>query len=191
LPSRARSAILWGGGGVAAIAARTAGVAVSRGVPVAVIDGAMAFQVTPIAALAQARRVPPERFLRRIHIARAFTCHQLATLLCERLDPLLAAHRVGLVILLEPCTTFFDENVPFKDAWLLFRRVLQKVAALHKQGPLLLIAQAFDARQTRRLAFMRDLIRAVELGIRVRTEEGRRQIQLVRSTSPLRSQHAP
>jgi hypothetical protein len=120
LPSQARSAILWGDGSVAYMAVRTAAVAVGRGIPVAIIDGAMAFQVTPIAALAQARRVPPEHFLRHIHIARAFTCHQLATLLCERLDPLLAMHHVGLVIVLGPCTTFFDESVPFKDAFLLF-----------------------------------------------------------------------
>jgi hypothetical protein len=186
LPSQARSALLWGDGGVAYIAARTAAIAVGRGVPVAVIDGAMAFQVTPIAAHAQACRVPPERFLRHIHIARAFTCHQFATLLCERLDPLLAAHGVGLVILLGPCTTFFDEHVPFKDAWLLFKRVRQKIAALHQHGPLLLMAQTLDARRTRRLALMRGLIRAVELGIRVCTVKGRRQAQLVKPTSLLK-----
>jgi hypothetical protein len=180
LPSQARSAILWGDGGVASIATRTAAIAVGKGVPVAVIDGAMAFQVTPIAALARACRVPPERFLRHIHIARAFTCHQLATLLYERLDPLVAAHHVGLVILLGPCTTFFDESVPFKDAFLLFRRVLHKIAALHKQGPLLLMAQTLDVHRTRRLAFMHDLVRAVELGIRVQIAEGRRHVQLVK-----------
>jgi hypothetical protein len=147
----------------------------------------MAFQVTPIAALAQARRVPPEHFLRHIHIARAFTCHQLATLLCERLDPLLATHHVGLVIVLGPCTTFFDENVPFKDAFLLFQRVLQKIDALHQRGPLLLMAQTLAGRRTHRLTLMRDLVRAVELGIRVRTEEGRRQVQLVKSMPRSRS----
>lgn len=187
LPSQARSALLWGDGRVAYIAARTAAIAVSRGVPVAIIDGAMAFQVTPIAALAQACRVPPERFLRQIHIARAFTCHQLATLLCERLDPLLATHHVGLVIILGPCTTFFDENVPFKDAFLLFKRVLQKIDALHQRGPLLLMAQALEVHRTHRLALMRDLVGAVELGLRVRTEEGRRQVQLVKSTPHSRS----
>jgi hypothetical protein len=181
LPAQARSAILWGDGSVPYIAVRTAAIAVGRGIPVAVIDGATAFQVTPIAALAHARRVPPERFLRHIHIARAFTCHQLATLLCERLDPLLATRHVGLVILLGPCTTFFDENVPFKDAFLLFRRVLQKIAALHQHGPLVLMAQTIERHRTRRLAFLHELIRAVELGIRVQTVQGRRQIQLVKS----------
>jgi hypothetical protein len=172
--------MLWGDASVARLAVRTATAAVDRGLPVAIIDGAMAFDVTTIVAYAQARRVPPERFLRQIHIARAFTCHQVATLLCERLDPLLASRHVGLVILLGPCTTFFDENVPFKDAFLLFRRALVKLEALCEHGPLLLIAQALDRHRTRRALFVRALIKVVELGMRVSTVEGRRHVQLVK-----------
>jgi hypothetical protein len=186
-PPQARSAMLWGDASVARIAVRTAAAAVDHGVVVAIIDGAMAFDVTTVAGYAQARRVPPERFLRRIHIARAFTCHQVATLLCERLDPLLASQGVGLVILLGPCTTFFDENVPFKDAFLLFQRVLQTIESLCKQGPLLLVTQALDGHRTRRMAFVRALIKAVELGMRVSTVAGRRHVQLVKPRRPSQS----
>jgi hypothetical protein len=144
----------------------------------------MAFDVSAIAAIAQARRIPPERWLRHIYIARAFTCHQVATLLCARLDPLLASQAVGLIVLLGPCTTFFDENVPFKDALLLFRRLLSKIEALCTHGPLLLMAQPLDGYQRRRLSFARALVQTVELGIRVFTVEGRRHVQLVKPRSP-------
>jgi hypothetical protein len=176
--------MLWGDASVAHLAMRTAAAAVDSRIPVAIIDGAMAFDVTTVAANAQARRVPPERFLRQIHIARAFTCHQVATLLCERLDPLLASQQVELVILLGPCTTFFDENVPFKDAFLLFQRVLGTMKALCERGPLLLIAQALDEHRTRRALFVRELVKAVELGLRVYTSEGRRHVQLVKPRRP-------
>ena len=156
------------------------------GIPVDIIDGALAFDVTTITAYAQARRVPPEQFLRRIHTARAFTCHQLTTLLCERLEALLVSQHIGLVILLGPCTTFFDESVRCKDASLLFQRTLRAVGDLRRRGPLLLIAQGLHARHTNRLAFVRALVRAVELGIRVHTVEGRRQVQLVKP-KPARS----
>jgi hypothetical protein len=179
-PPQARSAMLWGDAGVARVATRTAAAAVSNGVAVAIIDGAMAFEVTAVAAYAQARRIPPERFLRQIHIARAFTCHQVATLLCERLEPLLACQPVGLVILLGPCTTFFDENVPFKEAFLLFQRVLGKIKALCERGPLLLMAQELDGRRPRRTLFVRELVKAVELGMRLYTIEGRQHVQLVK-----------
>jgi hypothetical protein len=190
-PPQARSALLWGDASVARVAVRTAAAAINRGIAVAVIDGAMAFDVTAIAADAQARRVPPERWLRHIYIARAFTCHQVATLLCERLDPLLASQSVGLVILLGPCTTFFDENVPFKDAFLLFQRVLRKIEALCTRGPLLLMAQALDGYRIRRTLFVRELVRAVELGIRVSTVEGRRHVQLVKPRLPRQSSASP
>jgi hypothetical protein len=179
-PPQARSAILWGEFRVARMAMRAAAAAVDNGMPVAIVDGAMAFEVTAITAYARARRMPPEHFLRQIHIARAFTCHQVATLVCERLDPLLASRRAGLVILLGPCTTFFDENVPFKDAFLLFQRVLRKLEALCEHGPLLLIAQALDGHRTRRTIFVRALIKAVELGMRVSTVAGRLHVQLVK-----------
>ena len=186
-PPQARSALLWGDASVARIAVRTAAAAVNRGIAVAIIDGAMAFDVTSIAADAQARRVPPERWLQHIHIARAFTCHQVATLLCERLEPLLVSQSVGLIILLGPCTTFFDENVPFKDAFLLFQRVLRTIETLCIRGPLLLMAQALDGYRTRRTLFARELVKAVELGIRVSTVEGRRHVQLVKPRHPRQS----
>jgi hypothetical protein len=186
-PPQARSALLWGDASVARAAVHTAAAAVSRGIAVAIIDGATAFDVMAIAADAQARRVPPERWLQHIYIARAFTCHQVATLLCERLDPLLASQAVGLVILLGPCTTFFDENVPFKDAFLLFQRVLRKIEALCTRGPLLLMAQALDGHRTRRTLFARALVKAVELGIRVSTVGGRRYVQLVKPKLPRQS----
>jgi len=189
-PPQARSAILWGEPRVARVAARTAAVAADRGVAVAIIDAAMAFDVTAVAAYAQACRMPPAQLLRQIHIARAFTCHQFTTLLCGRLDPLLASHHIGLVILLGPCTTFFDEDVPFKDAHFLFQRVLCKIRALCARGPLLLMAQALD-RQTRRIPFVRALVHTVEVGIHMHTQDGCRHVQLVKPSEPRTPQLLP
>jgi hypothetical protein len=96
-----------------------------------------------------------------------------------------------LVILLGPCTTFFDENVPFKDAFLLFQRVRRKIEALCAHGPLLLMAQALDGYRTRRALFARELVKAVELGIRVSTVEGRRHVQLIKPRPPRQSSTFP
>ena len=183
-PPQARSAMLWGEPSVARVAVRTAAAAVARGVSVALIDAALAFDVTAVTAYAQARRVPPEPFLRQIHLARAFTCHQLTTLLCERLDPLLASQHIGLVVLLGPCTTFVDEHVPFKEAFFLFQRALRKIRELCQHGPLLLMAQGRDPHATRRIAFVRELVHAVEVGIWIRTVDGRRHVQLLQPRAP-------
>ena len=190
-PPQARSAILWGDASVARFAARTAAAAVHRGVIVAVIDGAMAFDVTAIAADAQARRVSPERLpptdphRSSLHLPSG---GDLAVRTARSPISLTAggiSHPVG------PGTTFFDENVPFKDAFLLFQRVLGKIAALCKGGPLLLVAQALDGYRTRRISFVRELVKAVELGIRVYTVEGRRHVQLVKPRRPGQSWASP
>lgn len=108
--------------------------AVAAGHRVAVIDGSNAFQLAPLVAMAKVCRVAPERFLRRVHVVRAFTCWQFTTLLCEGLQLLLASRSIGLVVLLDPLTHFLDENVTFKKARLLFDRVLRRMRALMQHG---------------------------------------------------------
>lgn len=139
---------LWGDPRIHGLALRTAARTVAHGLSVAIIDGGLAFQVTPIVAMAKACRVSSDIFLRRVHLARAFTCWQFTTLWCERLSPLLAAQPIGLVILLSPLMHFFDEDVTFKESKLLFTRVLQTLAHLPPDGPRLLVAQPVPAFQS-------------------------------------------
>jgi hypothetical protein len=118
LPSQARSVFLWGDHRVHAVALHTAARMLATGAQVAIIDADMAFQLRPL--VAKACRIAPEVFLRRAHLVRAFTCWQFTTLFCERLAPVLATHSIGLVILLDPLTHFFDEAVARQEATLLF-----------------------------------------------------------------------
>jgi hypothetical protein len=180
IPAQGRSLFLWGDHRIIGLALRTAARALSRGLQVAVVDAGLAFQVTPIVAMAKACRIAPEVFLRRVHVARAFTCWQLTTLLCERLQPLLAAHPIGLVILLEPLSSFFDEAVTSLEARLLFQRVLQTVADLPQAGPRLLLAQTVPSHQTPRRVLARDLLRVVDVGLRLLPAEGRWSVDVVK-----------
>lgn len=174
------SVFLWGDARVHQVALRSAARAVAQGLQVALVDAGMAFQVTPIVAMAQACRVAPAVFLRRVHLVRAFTCWQLTTLLCDRLHPLLATHPIGLVILLEPLSAFFDEAITAKEARLLFPRVLQTLADLPQAGPRLLIAQTVPASQTPRRVFARDLLHVVDVGLRLMPGEGRWSVEVVK-----------
>jgi hypothetical protein len=166
-PAQGRSLFLWRDRRIVGLALRTAARALTRGVQVAVVDAGLAFQVTPIVAMAKACRIAPAVFLRRVHLVRAFTCWHLTTLLCERLQPLLAMHPIGLVILLEPLSPFFDEDVTSQEARLLFKRVLQTVADLPHAGPRLLIAQTVPAAWTPRRVFAQDLLRVADVGLRL------------------------
>jgi hypothetical protein len=184
LPPQARAVFLWGDARVHTVALHTAARMLARGLQVAIIDAAMAFQLRPFVAMAKACRVPPEVFLRRVHIVRTFTCWQFTTLFCERLHPLLATHPIGLVLLLNPLTHFFDEAVTRKEARLLFQRVLQTLAKIAPEGPRFLMAQTVPAYRPPGRRFAGDLLRAVEVGLRLLPGEGRWSIEVVKPKPP-------
>ena len=144
----------------------------------------MAFQLTPFVAMAKACRVPPEDFLRRVHIVRAFTCWRFTTLFCERLHPLLATHPMGLVILLDPLTHFFDEDVTRKETTLLFRRVLDTFEQMIATSPRFLVVQTVPAYRPPGRRFARDLLRVVEVGLRLVPGEGRWGVEVVKPEPP-------
>jgi hypothetical protein len=183
IPPHARTVWLWGPAAVHGVALRSAARAVAAGRSVALIDGAMAFHIRPLVAMAKACRIAPEGFLRRVHLVRAFTCWQFTTLLCERLEPLLAAHPIGLILLLDPLTHFYDQDVTFKEASLLFQRVLQRLSALPPHWPSVLVTQVVPAMRTHR-AFARDLLRVVGVGVRVTPAADRWSVEVVKPRPP-------
>jgi hypothetical protein len=184
VPTQARSVFLWGDAQVHGVALHTAARVLAHGLHVAIIDADRVFQLHPLVAMARACRVPPEVFLRRAHLVRAFTCWQFTTLCCERLAALFATHPIGLVILLDPLTHFFDEAVTRKEATLLFRRVLDTLAQIPSQGPRFLVAQTVPAYRPPGRPFARDLLKVVDVGLRLQSGEGRWAIEVVKPTPP-------
>jgi hypothetical protein len=163
----------------------------AHGRHVAIIDANMAFQLRPLVAMAKSCRVPPDTFLRRAHIVRAFTCWQFTTLLCDRLAPVLASHPIGLVILLDPLTPFFDEDVTPKEATLLLRRVLDTLAQIPSAGPRFLVAQTVPAYRPPGRRFAGDLLRVADVGLRLLPGEGRWSIEVVKPTPSPRTGSVP
>jgi hypothetical protein len=190
IPPQARTVWVWGPTAVHAVALRSAAHAIASGRAVALIDGAMAFQVRPFVAMAKACRIAPDVCLRRVHLVRAFTCWQFTTLLCERLEPLLATQPIGLILLLDPLTHFYDQDVTFKEATFLFQRVLQRLSPLPPHWPPVLVTQVVPAMRTRR-AFARDLLRMVEVGVRVTPSAGRWSVEVVKPRPPRPAAGAP
>ena len=113
---------------------------VGQGIDVIVLDGANRFDPYMVSSFARKVSLLPENLLRRIQIARAFTCYQMATLVEEKLVSLLrregsiAQRRKPWVILLGPMTTFLDEDVPDREVRPLFDRALRKVEEMAMEG---------------------------------------------------------
>ena len=130
-PVLPRKVLFWGEG-AGEISSYIAGWMAGQGIDVVVLDGANRFDPYVVSSFAKKASIPPESLLKRIRIARAFTCYQMTTLVGERLISLVGAiHESPLqkpwVILLGPITTFLDEDVSERETRPLFERMLRKI----------------------------------------------------------------
>ena len=111
-------------------------------------------------------------------MARAFTCHQLATLIRKRLEPFILPGTSPLVVFLGPCTVFFDEDVPGEEAALLFRRTMAKVQELSQKGVFFLMGQSFSGFNKRRSFLLQELVRASDAVLKLKSSADVLQVVL-------------
>jgi hypothetical protein len=122
------------------ISSHVAGWLAGKGIAVIVLDGANRFNSYTVSSFARRALIPPEKLLKSIRIARAFTCYQMATLMGEQLISLLRREEATeplqrrWVILLGPLTTFLDEDVPEREVRPLFERSLKKIEEMASRG---------------------------------------------------------
>jgi hypothetical protein len=130
------------------ISSYVAGWMAGKGIEVIVLDGANRFNAYTVSSFARRVLIPPEKLLKSIRIARAFTCYQMATLMGEQLISLL--RREGAtellqrrwVILLGPLISFLDEDVPEREVRPLFERSLRKMEGMASKGVPFLLFQS-------------------------------------------------
>ena len=155
--------VLFGGERVGEIASYVAGWLAGQRLDVIVLDGANRFDPYTVSFFARRAFLPPEELLKRIRIARAFTCYQMATLMGEKLTCLLKEDgritqgQKPWVILLGPITTFLDEDVPEREAGPLLERSLKKVDSLVLKGISFFLFQSSVPVRSKRAYLMRKL----------------------------------
>ena len=140
-----------------------------RGFKVLVADGANAFDPYVVSKFARTEGFPPDELLRKIAVARAFTCYQLATLIRERLEPLVLPGASSLVVFLGPCTMFFDEDVPGEEAALLFRKMMAKVQEMSQGGVFFLMSQSFHGFNKHRGFLLRELVGSADAVLKLKS----------------------
>ena len=111
---------------------------VLAGEPVVYLDGANTFDPFVIGRLARAHRQPPRKILTMIHVARAFTCHQMERLISDCLAAALDRYQARIAVLSGLFDTLYDEAVPEQEAMRLFGRIMEATARLTQQGYTLL-----------------------------------------------------
>jgi hypothetical protein len=122
--------------------------------PLQVLDGGNSLDVYTIARIARQQAARPEAVLQRVHIARAFTCYQMSSLLAEHCD------RPIPTLVLDVLATFYDENVRLEERRRLLELGLAALRRLSRQVPVAVSASPVEATQPiellRRLAAVAD-----------------------------------
>ena len=163
--------VLFEGGGGGAISSYVAGWMASHRIDVIVLDGANRFDPYAVSSFARKASLSPESLLKRIRIARAFTCYQMATLMGEKLKSAIAQAQKPWVILLGPITTFLDEDVPERDVRPLFERSLRKVEILAEEGVPFFLFQGLLPPRSKRAYLMKRLFQFVHLVLRINVDD--------------------
>jgi hypothetical protein len=104
---------------------RVAGYLAERG-PLIVLDGGNSFNAHVVSRAVRGR----QEILERIQVARAFTCHQMLSLLVT------APRQQAPTLILDLLTTFFDENVPLAERRYLLDGCIDRLNGLSATRPL-------------------------------------------------------
>jgi len=107
---------------------------VLAGEPVLYLDGANTFDPFVIGRLARAHRRQPRQVLTMIHVARAFTCHQMERLVSDCLSAALDRYQARMAILSGLFDTFYDQAIPEPETLRLFGRMMEAIRRLTQQG---------------------------------------------------------
>lgn len=110
---------------------------VLAGEPVVYLDGANTFDPFVVGQLARAHRRQPRAVLSMIHVARAYTSHQMERLISDCLMFALERYQSRIAILSGLFDTHYDQAVPEHDEMRFFGRIMEASQRLTEQGHVL------------------------------------------------------
>ena len=110
------------------------------GTDVIFIDGANTFRIYQVTRLARLHQLNPKQVLERIHISRAFTAYQMATLILQKLEDVLKTRNAKLVIVSDLAAMFLDKDVKVEEAKRVYSQITTRLASLANEHQVIVIA---------------------------------------------------
>ncbi len=101
------------------------------------IDGGSNVNPYYLSMLAKQKEQNIAAVLDQVHISRAFTVHQLSSLITERMKPVIKQYHPQTVILNDFPALFFDPDVSFHESQVLLKSVFSTIQQLTKQYQLI------------------------------------------------------
>ena len=115
------------------------------------VDGGNLFDPYYISDRSVEHSLDTEKVLERLHVSRAFTHHQLACLITDKLPPAIKKFRAKLVVVSNITQLYRDPDIQDEDkedALRTFAKTVRKLASLARQQKCLIIATNLESRNT-------------------------------------------
>ena len=164
--------------------------AVMEGQSVIFVDGGNSIDPHGMVALGKRAGLIREEILPKVHVARAFTCHQMTTLLLDMLDKKIEETDAGLVVLACLPAMYLDEDVEVGEAHQLFQRSFRGARrAIADHDVIGLVTNAGLAKLARRRSIRRQLYEGSDRIVRM--GHGRNGVLVTRSDTGVSEWYRP
>jgi hypothetical protein len=117
------------------------------------VDGGNSFNPYLISDLARIHDLEPRATLERVYVSRAFTAHQLSSLILEKLEPFLNIKKSRLLVVSDISSLFLDRDVPKTEAKDLFMKACAKLSEIAERKQTIVLATYYPERRSKRGLF--------------------------------------
>lgn len=117
------------------------------------IDGGNTFRLYKVSQLARLHHLRPRNVLQRIFISRAFTAHQMTSIILDKLEESVTKYDAKLVIISDFQGLYLDKDIPPEESREVFSQVTAYLSKLAEEKSVILLATCLPHDYSRRSAF--------------------------------------
>jgi len=104
------------------------------------VDGGNTFRLYDVSYIAQLHELDPREVLERIFISRAFTAHQMTSLVLDRLQGAVEKYNSKLVVISDIAGLYLDKDVPEREARDVFNHLAVCLSKFAEENRVLVVA---------------------------------------------------
>jgi hypothetical protein len=124
------------------------------GTDVVFVDGGNTFRLYQVSRIAQIHQLDPRQVLKHIYISRAFTAHQLTSIVFERLKDAVDRFNAKLVAISDIAGLCLDKDVPAEEAKRVFSRLVAYLSTFAEENQVAIVATYPPHPRSRRNSFL-------------------------------------
>jgi hypothetical protein len=121
------------------------------------VDGGNTFRLYKVSRLARLHHLRPRDVLRRIFISRAFTMHQMTSIILDGLEEATRKHNARLVIISDFQGLYLDKDIQPEESKEVFSQVTAYISEFSRKTGAIVLATCLPHCHSRRGAFLQSI----------------------------------